>query len=185
MIVGLLGSASADSLSRRGLLVVAEQVRAAGMAFDLVDLRDEFRELHDIDVYDEPPPASQTARLRERIARARGVVLATPVYHGGYSGLLKNALDHLTGDAFARRPVGTLAAGGGPRSASVACDQLRSVIRAMSGWSTPTHVGLSGGDFTDLGATAGLRERVADMVAEMREFDAMRAALDGLMRHAA
>jgi len=174
MIIGILGSGSSNSITRLGMLEVAAQVRAAGLEFDLIDLRSEFRQLHDIEAYAEPAPESQTVALRKRVARASGIVLASPVYHGSFSGLLKNALDHLTGDAFAGLPVGTLAAGGGPRSASVACDQLRSVVRALSGWSTPTHVGMSYGDVSDNNLDEGLRKRIADLVVELRSFSARR-----------
>lgn len=170
MIIGILGSASADSQTRKGLEEVARQVRAAGLEFELLDLGIEFRELHDVEAYDEPAADSQTSRLRQRLARASGIVLATPVYHGSFSGLLKNALDQLRGDAFANLPVGTLASGGGPRSASVACEQLRTVIRALSGWSTPTHIGMTYGDVTEEGANENLRERIADLVQELRTF---------------
>ena len=176
-IVALLGSGSADSLTRQGLQVVTDQARACGISVDLVDLRDEYRALQDMAHWETPPAGSQTASLRERVACADAIVLATPIYHGTFSGLLKNALDHLTGDAFAHRPVGTIGAGGGPRSASVACDHLRSVIRAMSGWSTPTLVGLSHADFVDGRATDNLRERAAEMVAELRDFTMWRSTM--------
>lgn len=179
MIVALLGSASEESITRRGVLALSEQVRSAGAAFVLLDLRTEFRRLHDLADYAAPAAGGQTAELRARIAQASGVVLATPVYHGSYSGLLKNALDHLTGEALVGLPVGTMAAGGGVRSASVACDHLRSVIRAMGGWSTPTHVGMSSADFTDEGPTADLRQRIADMVAELLSFPARDAFRNG------
>ena len=174
MIVGILGSGSSDSLTRKGMQEVATQVRAAGMEFDLIDLRSEFRQLQDIEEYSEPAADSQTVVLRKRIAQASGIVLATPVYHGSFSGLLKNALDHLTSNAFAHLPVGTLAAGGGPRSASVACDQLRSVVRALSGWSTPMHVGMTYGDVSDSGPSEDLRKRIAGMVAELKSFPGRR-----------
>jgi NAD(P)H-dependent FMN reductase len=154
-------------------LVVAKQVRAAGLEFDLIDLRDDYRSLHNVTEYSEPPAGSQTAQLRERLAQAAGVVLATPVYHGTFSGLLKNALDHLASDAFYQLPVGTLAVGGGPRSALVACEQLRTVIRSLSGWSTPTQVGMTYGDITVNGPTKDLRERVAKMVDELKNFSDM------------
>jgi NAD(P)H-dependent FMN reductase len=176
-IVAFLGSSSADSLTRQGLQAVLDDARRHGIAVDVVDLRDEHHALQDMEHWEYPPAGSHTARLRERVARADAVVLATPVYHGTFSGLLKNALDHLTGDAFAQRPVGVLAAGGGSRSGSVACDQLRSVIRAMGGWSTPTHVGLSGCDIVDGRPTDGLRKRAAAMVAELRDFAMWRSQL--------
>ena len=145
MIVGILGSGSSDSLTRKGMQEVATQVRAAGLEFDLIDLRSDFRELQDIEEYSEPAADSQTVALRKRIAQASGIVLATPVYHGG-----------------------------GPRSASVACDQLRSVVRALSGWSTPMHVGMTYGDVSDSGPSEDLRKRIAGMVAELKSFPGRR-----------
>lgn len=170
IIVAFLGSSSADSLTRQGLQAVLEDARGHRIEVDVIDLRDQHRSLQNMLDWDHPPAGSQTAQLRERVARADAVVLATPTYHGTFSGLLKNALDHLAGDAFAQRPVGVLAAGGGLRSGLVACDQLRSVVRALGGWSTPTHVGLSGSDIVDGQPTDGLRRRTAAMVAELRDF---------------
>ena len=40
-------------------------------------------------------------------------VLGTPNYHGSYSGILKNALDHLTMDDFKMKPVGLIGNSGG------------------------------------------------------------------------
>jgi NAD(P)H-dependent FMN reductase len=180
MIIGILGSGSADSLTRSALMTVGAAIRVTGLGFSLLDLSREFRDLHDVAAYAEPEPGSQTARVRARLAPATGVVLATPVYHGTFSGLIKNALDHLTGDAFQGLPVGLVAAGGGSGSASVACDHLRSVVRALGGWSTPTHIGLCHGDMTEDGLQEGLRERIAEMASELHHFigatDAARAA---------
>lgn len=170
MILCLLGSASKDSITRMALSVVEERLREKGQKSELLDLSVEFTSMHDIDDYDEPRPGGQTAQFRERIAGASGFVLASPVYHGTFSGRLKNALDHLTGDAFAGKAAGVLAAGGGPRSASVACDHMRTVVRALSGWSAPTHVSTTGGDFASPEALAGLVERVDDLVDELSSF---------------
>ncbi|MFI5619693.1 NADPH-dependent FMN reductase [Streptomyces sp. NPDC051567] len=174
MILGILGSPAPDSVSRRVLELAAHRVRAAGVAYELLDLSVEFPERHRLADYDDPQPGSQTARLRARVAAASGAVLATPVYHGSYSGLLKNALDHLTGDALADRPVGLIAAGGGPRGAGTACDQLRTVVRALSGWAVPTHVASTGGDFTPGAPLEGLRERLDGLVAELLSFRSAR-----------
>src|SRR5438552_213135 len=129
-IVAFLGSSAADSLTRQGLQAVLDDARGHGISVDVIDLRDEHFALQDMSHWNAPPAGSQTAQLRERVARADAVVLATPVYHGSFSGLLKNALDQLSGDAFAGLPVGMMAAAGGPRSGSGVCDQLRAVVRA-------------------------------------------------------
>ncbi|MFF9763146.1 MULTISPECIES: NADPH-dependent FMN reductase [Streptomyces] len=170
MILGILGSAAKDSVTREVLLRVGERVERSGGRFDVVDLAVEFPRAHALEDYDDPPPGSQTALLRARVARADGAVLATPVYHGSFSALLKNALDHLTGDALAGRPVGLIAAGGGPRGAGTACDQLRTVVRALSGWATPTHVATTAADLTPGEPLDFLDRRLDDLIGELLSF---------------
>ena len=170
MILGILGSAGRESTTRLGLTALHRRLRAAGVEFSLLDLATDYRELHDLDQYEQPSADSQTARLRERVAAASGVILATPVYHGSYSSLLKNALDHLRGDAFAGRPVGVLANGGGPRGAGIVCDQLRTVIRALGGWSTPTHISTTEGDYLGGEPSAVVGARMDALVDELLLF---------------
>jgi NAD(P)H-dependent FMN reductase len=170
MILGILGSAAKDSNARVALLDIRDRLVAAGETFDLLDLAVEYRHLHDITQYDDPEELSQTAQLRKRVAAADAVILATPVYHGSYSALLKNALDHLLGDAFAGRPVGLIANGGGPRSGGVACEHLRSVVRALSGWSAPTHVAISASDCPGGVASPFVSSRLDALAAELRSF---------------
>ena len=40
-------------------------------------------------------------------------ILGTPNYHGSFSGILKNALDHLNMDYFKMKPVGLIGNSGG------------------------------------------------------------------------
>ncbi|GHJ36890.1 NADPH-dependent FMN reductase [Streptomyces sp. TS71-3] len=176
LILGILGSASKNSGARAGLEGVAERVRAAGAQFRLIDLATEFREPHDLADYDDPDPGGQTAAVRERVAEADGIVLATPVYHGSYSGLLKNFLDQLLGTAFAGKPVGILANGGGPRSAGTACDQMRTVVRAISGWATPSHIATTGSDYTDGRPSEFIGSRMDALVADLLSFANARQA---------
>jgi NAD(P)H-dependent FMN reductase len=176
MILGILGSAAKDSVTREILLRAGERIDRAGVGFELIDLAVEFPQPHALEDYDDPPPGSQTAHLRALVAHADGAVLATPVYHGSYSALLKNALDHLTGDALAGRPVGLIAAGGGPRGAGTACDQLRTVVRALSGWAAPTHVATTRADLTPGEPLDFLDRRLDVLVGELLSFGASRAS---------
>ncbi|GAA4840829.1 NADPH-dependent FMN reductase [Actinomycetospora corticicola] len=169
MIVGILGSASPTSGTRTALDAVARRCRAAGHEFDLVDLAVEYRELHDVARHDAPPPGSQIAALRARVRAADALVLATPVHHGTFSGLLKNALDHLAGDEFAGRPVGLLAHGSGAKAVTGAVDSLRPVVRALQGWSTPTGVGVAAADLLD-GIAPLVETRIEEMVEQIDLF---------------
>lgn len=150
-----------------------ERIDKRGESVELLDLSADLTELHDVEHYDDPPGDSQTARLRSRIGSATSVVLASPVYHGTFSGLLKSALDHLDNGVLVEKPVGIVAVGGGPRSAAVACDHLRTVARALGGWSAPTHVAVTGADYESSSTYDTVIERVDELIDELLFFRSM------------
>jgi NAD(P)H-dependent FMN reductase len=82
-------------------------------------------------------------RLLAALRAADGVIISTPGYHGGMSGLLKNALDYIeemAGDErpyLDRLPVGCIAVARGSQGAVSALDNLRTVIHALRGFPTP------------------------------------------------
>ena len=92
--------------------------------------------------------ADEHARaLAECAAEADAFVLCTPIYHNSYSGVLKNALDHLSIPQFRYKPVG-LCSHGGNRSTQ-AVDQLRIVVRGLGGVAIPTQVCTAAQDYSD------------------------------------
>jgi NAD(P)H-dependent FMN reductase len=58
------------------------------------------------------------------------------MYHGSYSGVLKNALDHCGFDEFEGTTVGLLGVAGGAFPIT-ALEHLRSVCRALNAWVLP------------------------------------------------
>ena len=56
------------------------------------------------------------------------LILGTPNYHGSFSGILKNALDHLNMDHFKMKPVGLICNSGGIVS-SEPLSHLRVIVR--------------------------------------------------------
>ncbi|MFJ6838317.1 NADPH-dependent FMN reductase [Streptomyces sp. NPDC091209] len=87
--------------------------------------------------------------LLDAVARADGVLLASPSYHGGVSGLVKNALDYLEDLRDAPRPyldgraVGCVVTAAGWQSAGTTLCALRSIVHALRGWPTPLGVALN------------------------------------------
>ncbi|MFD0392847.1 NADPH-dependent FMN reductase [Streptomyces nogalater] len=87
--------------------------------------------------------APQARRLLSAIAGADGLVLASPAYHGGISGLVKNALDHVeelredTRPYLSERAVGCVAVAHGWQGAVSTLAALRDVTHALRGWPTP------------------------------------------------
>ena len=92
-IIGLSGSLRKGSYNT-ALLNVAKAVAPAGVTLDL-------RTLHGIPLYDGDlessngiPPA--VTALKDAIAQADGLLLATPEYNNGMPGVFKNAIDWLS-----------------------------------------------------------------------------------------
>jgi azobenzene reductase len=66
--------------------------------------------------------------LRETVKHSDAVVLLSPEYHSGMSGALKNALDFLSMEQFAHKPVGIIAAAGGGKGGINALTNMRTVM---------------------------------------------------------
>jgi FMN reductase len=85
----------------------------------------------------------EEVELVEAIRACDGVVIASPGYHGGVSGLVKNALDLLEELRTDARPyldgraVGLVAVAAGWQATGSTLMVLRSIVHALRGWPTP------------------------------------------------
>lgn len=102
----------------------------------------------------------QTVALVDAVRGADGVIVATPGYHGGVSGLLKNALDFLEDLRDDARPywdglpVGCIVTAHGWQACGSTLAALRAIVHALRGWPTPLGVTLNtaGAVFDETGA---------------------------------
>ncbi|MFC6872445.1 NADPH-dependent FMN reductase [Halobellus marinus] len=157
-VVAVCGSLRDGSYTRRALTRALDGVRAAGGTGEVLDLR-QYR-LPPFDA-DEERPGDSVAVVR-RIREADAVLLGTPMYHGSYSGVLKNALDYCGFDEFEGKTVGLLAVAGGGFPVA-ALEHLRSVCRALDAWVLPHQAALPNvsAQFDEAGIVdEGLDERV-------------------------
>ncbi|WP_329460038.1 NADPH-dependent FMN reductase [Streptomyces sp. NBC_01497] len=82
----------------------------------------------------------------DAVRRADSIVIASPGYHGGTSGLLKNALDYLQELAADPVPyvdgkaVGCIVTTLGWQAGVTTLTSLRSTVHALRGWPTPLGV---------------------------------------------
>ena len=90
-----------------------------------------------------PRRSDDEQELVEAVRAADGIVIASPGYHGGVSGLVKNAIDLLEDlredrrPYFDGRPVGLLVSAAGWQAGGVTLAALRAIVHAMRGWPTP------------------------------------------------
>lgn len=102
--------------------------------------------------------------LVEAVRAADGLIIASPGYHGGVSGLVKNAIDlleDLRGDArpyFDGRAVGLIVTAAGWQAGGVTLQALRGITHAMRGWPTPLGVAVNSIEQKPFGADGGLAD---------------------------
>lgn len=102
-----------------------------------------------------------------QLAAADVVVISTPVYKAGISGLLKSFADLLDNDLLLGKPVVLAATAGTARHALVVDDQLRQLMAYFRAVSVPTSVFAAPEDWNDPALTARI-ERAATEAAVLQ-----------------
>ncbi|MEB3216008.1 MAG: NADPH-dependent FMN reductase [Nostocales cyanobacterium 94392] len=138
-IVGIAGSLRTESYTHQALDLAVQRVEALGAEVEILDLRK--MNLPFCDGGDEYPEYPDVKRLQESVKQADGLILATPEYHGGISGVLKNALDLMSFEELSHKVVGAISILGG-QSNSNSLNQLRVVMRWVHAWVIPEQVAI-------------------------------------------
>jgi FMN reductase len=176
LIVGIGGTTRPGSTSERLIRAVLALAEAEGARTRLFAGPDLVRLPHFT-----PDAVGRTAEqtaLVEAVREADGVVIGTPGYHGGVSGLVKNAIDQLEDlrddlrPYLDGRPVGLVVTAGGWQACGVTLSSLRDVAHALRGWPTPAAVLVNSSDFAtrplgDPLAPGPLRETIAVMAGQV------------------
>ncbi len=144
-----LAEAAIRALGARGARVATLDLRATPLPPMTPELRAKRLE--------HPDPA--TARLFRLAEAADAYLLASPIYHNSYSGVLKNALDYLTLRDLRDRPV-ALASHGGRSTQAV--DHLRVAVRGLLGVAIPAQICTAESDFSPEPGEDGLYAVIND-----------------------
>lgn len=131
-LLGISGSLREHSYNTC-LLKTASTLLPADVTLTIASLRD--IPFYDADIDAEPQPSAVTL-LKEQIAQADGVIIATPEYNYSYSGVLKNAIDWAsrgTTRPFTDKPIAVIGASPGNFGAVRAQTDLRRLMSAVSG----------------------------------------------------
>lgn len=185
LIIGLGGTLRAGSATETALAAAlrhAEQLGAETRLFGGDFLRR-------LPVFD-PDPAWQVteaqAEFADAIRGADGLIVASPGYHGGLSGMVKNALDTLELTRSDARPyltgraVGAIVTADGWQAAGTTLMSLRATIHALRGWPTPFGAALNAtsGLFDPDGEAREAKDawQIATVAEQVMEFASMRVA---------
>lgn len=129
---------------------------------------------------DEVEPEAPARWLLDAVEEAEGIVLCSPSYHGGVTGLLKNGLDYLELLADRPRPylrdlpVGLIATGDGWQGPASTLASMRQMVHALQGWPTPLGIAHNVAD----GGLADARDQIITMAGQVMDFVWARRALE-------
>jgi FMN reductase len=139
-VLGIGGSLRDGSQSERALHIALQGAADAGATTHAITGSELVMPFYDLATDDRPERA---VRFIEAIREADGIIVVSPGYHGGLSGLVKNALDYVEDLREDERPyldgraVGLAAVAWGWQAAVTTLDQLRTIAHALRGWPTP------------------------------------------------
>ena len=141
LVVGIGGTTRAASSTERALRLALRGAEAEGARTRLFG----GTFLHSLPHYapEHGERSAEQLELIEAVREADAVIIATPGYHGGVSGLVKNALDTLEELSDDKRPyldgraVGCVVTAYGWQGGGAVLTSLRSIVHALRGWPTP------------------------------------------------
>ena len=116
---------------------LASQMEGQGLwEVDMLDLED-----HDLPVLkdrwkDQVPRDVSLVEFSQRLTKAEAIIFVSPEYHGSYSGVLKNAVDHFWSE-FKRKPIGVVATGSGRFGGINASTEMQQLILSLGAYPMP------------------------------------------------
>ncbi len=146
-IVGIGGTTKAGSSTEKALMACLLAAERLGADIHIIP----GTQLAGLPLY-APEETARTPEQQQFVATVRdadGLLLATPAYHAGMSGLLKNAIDLLEDLRDERRPyldgraVGCIVTAYGWQGAGTTLTSVRTIVHALRGWPTPLGVTLN------------------------------------------
>jgi FMN reductase len=156
----------ADRIAQRTAARAAEA--GVELLTSVIELRPLAADLASAQVTGFAPPAVQAAI--DRLSEADGIIIATPVYKAGVSGLVKSFVDMLDTDLLIATPTLLAATAGTSRHALVADEQLRSLFAYLRALTTPTSVFAASDDWGSKSLTERI-DRAANELVVLLEAD--------------
>jgi FMN reductase len=147
LIVGIGGTTQATSSTEKAMTVALRAAEAMGARTRYIN--GPFLARLPIYAPENPQRTAEQQELVEIVRQADGLILGTPAYHAGISGLLKNGIDLLEDLSTDTRPyldnraVGCIVTAFGWQGGGTTLISVRTIVHALRGWPTPVGVTLN------------------------------------------
>lgn len=173
LILGLGGTMRAGSSSERALRLALDSAQRLGARTDMLVADD-----LDIPMYapGRKERDARSERLLGTAVAADGLIISSPAYHGGLSGMIKNALDYIEDLREDARPyldgraVGCIVCADGWQATATTLVSLRSVVHALRGWPTPLGVVANSAELAVDGAGPDVLSQLSTLAAQVVDF---------------
>ncbi len=182
-IVAIGGSTRPGSTTEMALRCAGAAAQEQGASVSYHVSRDLLLPIYDVESRHR---STEALTLIEAIRGAHGILIASPGYHGGISGMVKNALDYVEDLATEDPPylhgraVGCISVAHGWQATVGTLAQIRQTVHALRGWPTPLG-GTVNGQLTRFDADSqpddpGVADQLATVGKQVVEFARMRKA---------
>jgi FMN reductase len=140
-ILGIAGSLREHSCSQFAVEYAMSRLRKTGCRTRVFDLREAALPFCDGNPDEQSHLFPGVAELRKEVSEAHALVLVSPEYHGGISGVLKNALDLLDARQLAGKVAGVISVLGGMSNGN-ALNDLSRILRCCHAWVIPQQIAI-------------------------------------------
>jgi len=140
-VTGICGSLSVDGTTKKALAIALKGAAEYNAETTLLELRDFNLVFYGSIPQDEYPP--DVLRLRQALQDSKGIILATPEYHGSLTGALKNMLDLMRIEDFETKIIGLVGVAGGDIGAINSLNTMKTICRNLHCWVLPQEVSIA------------------------------------------
>lgn len=182
-IVAIGGSTRPGSTTEMALRCAGAAAQAQGATVNYLVGRDLLLPIYDVETQERSPGA---IALVEAVKGADGLLIASPGYHGGISGMVKNALDYVEDLSTENPPylhgraVGCISVAHGWQATVGTLAQIRQTVHALRGWPTPLGGAVNGQltrfDESSQPDDSAVADQLTTIGRQVVEFAAMRKA---------
>ena len=144
-IITIPGSLRAGSYNRKLIALANELLLKRNVDLEALDLRDFPLPLYDGDFEEQSGLPESAAKLKAKLASAHGIIIASPEYNGGISGMFKNTIDWTSrgkGNPWTGKVVGLMGTTPGMWGTLRGMPQIRQVMSALSAHVIPQQINL-------------------------------------------
>ena len=184
-IVCISGTSRPGNFTSRALAVVIDEFKNRSVPVTVFDARDLSLNFPGF------PRTEDAEKLRAEVESARGIVLATPEYHGGFSSMMKLILENLGFPSLLKgKPVALVGVAAGRIGAIKSLEQLRGICSHTGALVLPGSVSVAGvqsafdedGNCTDQGVEEALRGSAGALMEFIHDYVCPKHTLEAMVR---